>query len=566
MGRGAALMPGDDPRILVTTPLEAESLQLLRAALRVDYRPGLAPADVEARIGGYQALIVDSSSRVSGRTIEYGYQLAALAVLGASLANVSVSAARAQGIAVLHVPAARTLARAEQTLEALLSLAHARGTALAGSTLGIIGLGATGQEVLHRARAFDMHILVHQPRLTSELALEPELELLELNELLERSDFISLHLPLGAETRHVIGAAQLARCRAHSMLLNTGSAEVVDLQALHAALASGALAQAAVRLPTGAAASTHPNLKVLPAPFNTASLPPRHALERVLKQLLELLRQRQSAGAALSLQVVALEAVVPHEHFDAARAADLAARLATESVLVNPPVTAEAEGRFVVLDGATRTKAFQQLGYPHIVVQIVRSDDPNLRLHTWYHAVSGMPQPAMLALLGGVSAVHIEPAASSAMQAALDNRAALCNLIGADGQGYLVRAAAGYSGLQALNALVAAYSAAGAVTRTLNTHMDSLRSTVPGMALLVVFPQFKVAEVLHAALSGDLLPAGITRFVIPGRILRLNADLAMLKSNVELAHKRAWLEQMVAEKLARRNVRFYQEPVTLLDE
>ncbi|RLT51846.1 MAG: hypothetical protein DWI67_06800, partial [Chloroflexi bacterium] len=151
-------MPDDDPRILVTTPLEAESLQLLRAALRVDYRPGLAPADVEARIGGYQALIVDSSSRVSGRTIEYGYQLAALAVLGASLANVSVSAARAQGIAVLHVPAARTLARAEQTLEALLSLAHARGTALAGSTLGIIGLGATGQEVLHRARAFDMHI------------------------------------------------------------------------------------------------------------------------------------------------------------------------------------------------------------------------------------------------------------------------------------------------------------------------------------------------------------------------------------------------------------------------
>jgi len=364
----------------------------------------------------------------------------------------------------------------------------------------------------------------------------------------------------------VIGAAQLARCRAHAMLLNTGSAEVVDLQALHAALASGALAQAAVRLPTGAAASTHPNLKVLPAPFNTASLPPRHALERVLKQLLELLRQRQSAGAALSLQVVALEAVVPHEHFDAARAADLAARLATESVLVNPPVTAEADGRFVVLDGATRTKAFQQLGYPHIVVQIVRSDDPNLRLHTWYHAVSGMPQPAMLALLGGVSAVHIEAVASSAMQAALDNRAALCNLIGADGQGYLVRAAAGYSGLQALNALVAAYSAAGAVTRTLNTHMDSLRSTVPGMALLVVFPQFKVAEVLHAALSGDLLPAGITRFVIPGRILRLNADLAMLKSNVELAHKRAWLEQMVAEKLARRNVRFYQEPVTLLDE
>lgn len=559
-------MSSDDARILVTTQLDAASLHLLRAVVRVDYRPGLPPADVEARIGGYQALIVDSASRVSGRTIEYGYRLAALVVLGASLANVSVSAARAQGLAVLNVPAALTLARAEQTLEALLSLAHARGTALAGSTLGIIGLGATGQEVLHRARAFDMQILVHQPRLTSELALEPDVELLELNELLERSDFISLHLPQGAETRHVIGAAQLERCRAHAVLLNTGSAEVVNLDALRAALASGRLAQAAVRLLAGANTAAHPNLKVLPAPFSTASVPPRHAVERVLKQLLELLRQRQPAGAALSLKVVALEDVVPHENFDAARAADLAVRLATESVLVNPPVTAQADGRYVVLDGATRTKAFQQLGYPHIVVQVVRSDDPSLRLHTWYHAVSGVAQPELLALLGAVRAVHIEPAASSAMQAALDSRAALCNLTGADGQGYLVRAAGGHSALQALNALVAAYSAAGAVTRTLNTHLDSLRSEVPGVALLVVFPQFQVAEVLRAALTGELLPAGITRFVIPGRILRLNADLAMLKSGEPLAHKSAWLEQMVAEKLARRNVRFYQEPVTLLDE
>ena len=190
----------------------------------------------------------------------------------------------------------------------------------------------------------------------------------------------------------------------------------------------------------------------------------------------------------------------------------------------------------------------------------------SLRLHTWYHAVSGVAQPELLALLGGVRAAQIEPAASTAMQAALDSRAALCNLTGADGQGYLVRAAAGYSALQALNAFVAAYSAAGSVTRTLNTHMDSLRAEVPGMALLVVFPQFRVAEVLRAALTGELLPAGITRFVIPGRILRLNADLAMLKSPESLAHKSAWLEQMVAEKLVRRNVRFYQEPVTLLDE
>jgi hypothetical protein len=86
------------------------------------------------------------------------------------------------------------------------------------------------------------------------------------------------------------------------------------------------------------------------------------------------------------------------------------------------------------------------------------------------------------------------------------------------------------------------------------------------MTAVAIFPQFKAETVFKVASRGDLLPAGLTRFIIPGRILRLNADLERLKRDEPLAEKRAWFNQFLAEKLARSRLRYYQEPVILLDE
>jgi len=88
----------------------------------------------------------------------------------------------------------------------------------------------------------------------------------------------------------------------------------------------------------------------------------------------------------------------------------------------------------------------------------------------------------------------------------------------------------------------------------------------PSTAALIIFPQFRLEQVLEAAVHENLLPAGITRFVIPGRVLRLCADLGRLMADEPLAHKNAWLDRMLAEKLARRRVRYYQEPVIVLDD
>lgn len=553
------------PRVLIASPFEAAGVARLQEFAEVDQRPALRGAKLEEAIGDYQALIVDSETPVPDRTIEYGYQLQVIGVAGASLLHLGVSAARAQGIEVVNVPDPRTVGLAEQTLGLLLSLAYRDGGGLAGKTLGIVGFREVGREVAKRARAFQMRVVVHQPRLTPQLALEAGVELCELHELLETCDFVSLHLPSSSETHGLVGPNKLNHLQPHAYLVNAGSVEALDYAALYAALDGGRLAGAALVTPHESAPTiSHPRLLVAPRPETAHAKAGREIALKVADQVIERLQRRRPANP-LSLRVVPLERVLPHEHFDPQRVNDLADRLRNETTLVNPPLVIEWEGSYVVLDGATRTTAFKQLGYPHTVVQLVSPDDTRLALHTWYHAVSGPGTEELIEYLRRVPTCELALAPSDKLQQLVDEGEALCSLIRPDGTGFLVRAA-GAPPLRALNDLVAAYTEIGVITRTLNTEQRVLKAEVPDISLLVIFPQFTLLEVLEAAIAGDLLPAGITRFVIPGRILRLHAQLEELKADKPLARKNAWLNKMLADKLSRRRVRFYQEPVVLLDE
>jgi len=129
-----------------------------------------------------------------------------------------------------------------------------------------------------------------------------------------------------------------------------------------------------------------------------------------------------------------------------------------------------------------------------------------------------------------------------------------------------VQAASGVNHLNALIIFTNAYIAASHVERTLNRSIISLRQEYPDLAALVVFPEYTVDQVLQIARAGRVLPAGITRFIIPGRVLRLNADLHYLKSDKSLAEKNEWLRQIIVDKLANSEIRYYAEPVYLLDE
>ncbi|MEJ2751431.1 MAG: hypothetical protein P8169_01910, partial [Chloroflexota bacterium] len=113
---------------------------------------------------------------------------------------------------------------------------------------------------------------------------------------------------------------------------------------------------------------------------------------------------------------------------------------------------------------------------------------------------------------------------------------------------------------------VHAYSAWGMVERTLLTDIDRLLAQFPQMRTVAIFPQFVPDDVFDAARDGGLLPAGLSRFIIPGRILRLNADLKRLKRDESLDEKHAWFDEFLSEKMRQSRLRFYEEPVVLLDE
>lgn len=275
-----------------------------------------------------------------------------------------------------------------------------------------------------------------------------------------------------------------------------------------------------------------------------------------------------------ALRVLPLAQVVPHEGFHPQRVADLADRLAAEDRLVNPPVAAPLNGKYVVLDGATRLTALQQLGYPHVIIQVVEPD--KTFLYSWHHVVRGGPNEALLERLRAVEGLAVTPAPDIELHPMPLTPKTIAHLVTPDGHGFRVSLdmkpssagahAAGDSVLDGLNRMVEAYGAWGNVERTLHVDLPTLVDQYRDLAGLVILPQFSVNAILELAVQGRTVPAGITRFVIPGRILRLNAPLAKLRANEPLAVKQQWLDALVREKIAYRQVRYYEEPVVLLDE
>lgn len=570
----------DRPRVLVCEALHDDALRLLSDAATVDVCADASPADILERIGSYQAVIAGPNTRITHDIIEEGLNLRVIGCTGPGLDNIDVTAARSMGVEVRNSPSSNSVAVAEHTVALMLRLGTQGfggagiGGGLAGKTLGIVGFGGIGREVAHRALAFDMRVIVNQPRLTPELALDAGVVAADFQELLRQADFVSLHVPFKAETQTIIGAEELALMQPHAFLVNTGHTELVDDAALLTALESAQIAGAALSqhppgiTPGGAAVQVrqHPRVLVTAHVSGIIDDRQRHAAVAIVRQVLELLRVKRPSET-LSLEVVPVERVSPHEQIDEKRVVRLMERLQHEARLVNPPIVTFWNDRYIILDGATRFTALQRLGYPHIIVQVVDAHRDDFELHTWYHVISGdRPFVDYIAGLSAQPGLRLSTVTVEHAQSAVNERDALCYFLDREGQAMLVQAAAGADRLELMNRVVAQYNAWGVVERTLVTELDRLRGQFPQMKAVAVFPQFRPEQVFETASQGLLLPAGLTRFVIPGRILRLNADLERLKADEPLPAKRAWFNDFLAQKLARSRLRYYQEPVILLDE
>ena len=292
---------------------------------------------------------------------------------------------------------------------------------------------------------------------------------------------------------------------------------------------------------------------------------------------------------------------MPHEEFDERRVQQLAQRLRADGVLRNPPIVAElpasaASGkrggaRYIVLDGATRTSAAQRMGYPHVVVQLVDLAAGGVQLRSWNHVVRGANgqgaageivgeeaggeergEAALMALMESVPGLRLA-AATSPVDGAGPAQGRITTAAGRLFDLHLAPPAHNGAAhenlggwLEPLAKLVQAYGTWGNVERTLSPSLDEMQALYSDVVALVEFPRLRVETVLDVAQRGQRLPAGITRFVIPGRILRLDAPLSLLAGAEPLAQKREWLDQFLRHKLDQRGVRRYEESVVLLDE
>lgn len=574
------------PRVLICDPIADVGVEMLGERCVVDTRPKLDEDQLTSIIDEYDAVIVRSATKITARVVAHGGRLRVIARAGAGLDAIDVEAAVEAGIEVVNSPDANTLAVAELTMAMMLSLARnipkadtalkagrwakseLMGSGLSGKTLGIIGFGRIGQAVATRAAAFGMRVITNQYRPTPELAMEHGVQSVDLYELLAQSDYVTLHVPARPDTEGLIGADELAAMRPSACLINTSRGSVLDEDALLAALDDGRIAGAgldvfAVEPAVDNPLASHP--QVIATPHIGASTADAQATAAVdvAAKVLALLVESEPADV-LPLRYVELGQMVPHEAVDEKRSERLADRMREDGFLRNPPLVARVDDRWVVLDGATRSDALRQLGFHHAVVQDVAISE-GVSLETWHHVVRRIDADALIEVLGNVPGVILEEVSDDAAARAIEF-GGICAVTTVDGRRFVIHAQSGVNRFDALASVADAYVAAATVSRNLERNVRALASWYPDMVALVEYPQFTVEQVLLAAGSGRLLPAGVTRFLIPGRVLRLDIPLSSLQDDRSLDDKNRWLQEYLSEKERRGKIRYYREPVYLLDE
>ena len=244
-------------------------------------------ATLTNELANADGLVIRSATKANAALIEKAGKLRVIGRAGVGVDNVDVEAATRRGILVMNTPGGNAVSVAEHSFALMLGLARAvpqanastqagkweksafSGTELRGKTLGLVGLGRVGTEVARRARGLEMKVLAYDPYVTADAAREVEVKLVTLDELLQKSDVVSLHTSLSAATEKMIDAAAIAKMKKGARLINCARGELIDEAALAEALKSGHLAGAgldtfALEPPKGSPLIGLPNLIATP--------------------------------------------------------------------------------------------------------------------------------------------------------------------------------------------------------------------------------------------------------------------------------------------------------------
>ena len=253
------------PKVLISDKLSPAAIEIFkRRGLEVDFKPGLTPAELRAIIGEYDGLAIRSATKVTREVLDAATKLKVVGRAGIGVDNVDVSSASARGVVVMNTPHGNAITTAEHAIAMMFALARQipeatastkagkweknrfMGVELYGKTLGLIGCGNIGSIVANRAVGLHMKVAAFDPFLSEKRALELGVEKVELEALLARADFVTLHAPLTETTKNILSRENLGKLKKGVRVINCARGGLVDEAALYDLLKSGHIAGAAL--------------------------------------------------------------------------------------------------------------------------------------------------------------------------------------------------------------------------------------------------------------------------------------------------------------------------------
>lgn len=252
-------------KVLVTDAVDKKCVGVLETAgCEVKYQPGMPREEIKAEIKNYNGLIVRSETKVTSELISLMDNMEVIGRAGTGVDNIDVESATRKGVVVMNTPGGNTISTAEHTMALMVSMCRNiaqsnqsmragkwdkklyRGTELQDKTLGIVGFGRIGREVAIRSLAFGMNVIAFDPVVSEELANKIGVTLVDLDTIFKRSDIITFHVPVNDETKNMISAESLKKCKDGVRIINCARGGIINEEALLNGLESGKVSSAAL--------------------------------------------------------------------------------------------------------------------------------------------------------------------------------------------------------------------------------------------------------------------------------------------------------------------------------
>src|SRR5688500_17957348 len=253
------------PKVLISDKMDPNAARIFaERGCEVDVKPGMTPDELKAVIGEYDGLAIRSATKVTKEILDAALNLKVIGRAGIGVDNVDIPYASAKGVVVMNTPFGNSITTAEHAIAMMFALARQlpeadastqagkweknrfMGVEVTGKTLGLIGAGNIGSIVADRALGLRMKVIAYDPFLTPERAVEMGVEKVDLDTLLARADFITLHTPLTDQTRNILSKENIAKAKKGVRIINCARGGLIDEAALKEALESGQVAGAAL--------------------------------------------------------------------------------------------------------------------------------------------------------------------------------------------------------------------------------------------------------------------------------------------------------------------------------